>query len=585
MKLKLLLSAAVAALLSGPAFAATVNVTGKISANTTWTADNTYLLDGYVFVTTGATLTIEPGTVVKGKVSSGTGAAALVIARGAKIEANGTAQNPIVFTSELDTLNGNLTHQDTGLWGGLVVLGNATINSRANGQAAGTPAQDQVEGFSVTGGDVDLITFGGTDDADNSGTIRYVSIRHGGAVIGTANEINGHTLGGVGSGTTIEYVEIFANKDDGIEFFGGTVNARYIVSAFNNDDAFDMDQGYRGNLQFLFAILGTSATDAGDKGFEWDGATSPLTATPKAKTAVANVTVIGASTDGKGSYAMNIRDAVEASVYNSVFINFEKMVDFEDDVDDGPNPAPVLMNNIFYSHIAANNTAAGLNARPAGAVDATAIIGHASNRFVTPDLVKVGYTADGSLDPRLKTGSVALSGAATLPENGFFTATDYLGAFNTNTNWAFSWTKLGNDGYFDPASGTGQADDASKLIAISTRARISNNSTVIGGFVISGTEAQRVIIRGVGPQLADFGVTDPLADPVLTVYSGQTVIGENDDWTGDVNTVGQSVGLTPFAAASKDAAIVMTLQPGAYTAIVTGKGATGEVLVEVYEVD
>jgi hypothetical protein len=585
MKLKLLLGAALAALLSGPVFAATIDVTGKISANTTWTSDNTYLLDGYVFVTTGATLTIEPGTVVKGKVSGGTGAAALVIARGAKIEANGTAQNPIIFTSELDTLNGNLTHEDTGLWGGLVVLGNASINSRANGQPAGTPAQDQVEGFSVTGGDVDLITFGGTNDADNSGTIRYVSIRHGGAVIGTANEINGLTLGGVGSGTTVEYVEIFANKDDGVEFFGGTVNARYLVSAFNNDDAFDMDQGYRGNLQFLFAILGDITTDAGDKGFEWDGATSPLTATPKAKTAVANVTIIGASTTGKGSYAMNIRDAVEASVYNSVFLNFEKMVDFEDDVDDGPNPAPVLMNNIFYSHVTANNTAAALNARPAGAVDATTIIGHATNRFVTPDLVKVGYTADGSLDPRLKTGSAALTAAATLPDNGFFTATDYLGAFDTTTNWAFAWTKLGRDGYFDPASGTGEAEDASKLVAIATRARITGDSTVIAGFVISGTESQRVIVRAVGPQLATVGVTNPHADPAVAVYSGQTVIGENDDWTSDTNTIGQSVGLAPFAAASKDAAIVMTLQPGAYTAVVTGKGTDGEVLVEVYEVD
>jgi hypothetical protein len=208
MKVKPLLGAALATLLTGSVFAATVNVTGKISANTTWTADNTYLLNGYVFVTPGAALTIQPGTVVKAKQSSGTGAAALVISKGAKIFANGTAESPIIFTSELDELNGNLTPSDTALWGGVVILGNATINSRADGQASGSPVQDQVEGFSVTGDDTALITFGGTDDADNSGSFRYVSIRHGGAVIGTANEINGLTLGGVGrlggwSGTAV----------------------------------------------------------------------------------------------------------------------------------------------------------------------------------------------------------------------------------------------------------------------------------------------------------------------------------------------------------------------------------------------
>ncbi|HRE06701.1 MAG TPA: hypothetical protein PKX00_13900 [Opitutaceae bacterium] len=254
----LLLALALAS--AGPIFAATVTKTGKLSASETWTADNTYLLDGYVFVTGNSTLTIEPGTVIKAKVSTGGGAAALVITRGSKINAAGTAAKPIIFTSELDNLNGNLGVSDTGLWGGLVILGRASINSRANGAVVAAPVEDQVEGFSVPAADVPLITFGGTDDADNSGVLRYLSVRHGGAVIGTANEINGVTLGGVGSGTTMEYIEVFANKDDGFEWFGGTVNARYLVAAFGNDDAFDMDQGFRGNLQFLFSIrriLGT----------------------------------------------------------------------------------------------------------------------------------------------------------------------------------------------------------------------------------------------------------------------------------------------------------------------------------------
>jgi len=372
---KYLAAAASALLLAGSAHAANIIAPRTITANTTWTKDNTYFLEGYVFVTGNATLTIQPGTVVKGRVSSGATAAALVITRGAKIIADGTKDEPIIFTSELDQLNGNLGVQDVGLWGGLIVLGNASINSRANSQPAGSPAQDQVEGLSVTGPEVEYATFGGTNDADNSGVLRYVSVRHGGARIGGDNEINGITLGGVGSGTTMEYVEVFANKDDSFEWFGGTVNARYLVSAFGNDDSFDFDQGFRGNLQFLFSIQSDITSDRGDKGLEWDGATAPLDASPRAKVTVANGTFIGIGTSGGSNTAVNIRDAVEATLVNNVFVNFAKAIDIEDDVR-GPIgnpilPAPAISNNLWWSHLSANNTAAGLNARPTGAINAS----------------------------------------------------------------------------------------------------------------------------------------------------------------------------------------------------------------------
>lgn len=579
----LVLLAALAGMVTSTAFAATVNVSGKISQNTTWTSNNTYVLDGYVFVTPGNALTIQSGTIVKAKESSGTGAAALVISRGAKIYANGTAENPIVFTSELDNLNGNLTEHDTALWGGVVILGNASINSRADGNPAGTPAQDQVEGFSVTGDDVALITFGGTDDADNSGVFRYVSIRHGGAVIGTANEINGLTLGGVGSGTTIEYVEVFGNKDDGFEFFGGTVSPRYLVAAFGNDDGFDFDQGYRGTLQFGFVIHTFVDGEGGDKGIEWDGATSPLTATPKGKVTVSNLTIIGAGAAASASsYALNIRDAVEASAYNSVFINFPKMVDFENDVDDGPNPAPVLKGNVFFSHIPANNTAAGLNARVDGTVDATAILSDATNAIADPTLRKVGYTADGALDPRPATGSVALTGAATLPTGTDLVQTAYRGAFYT-TNWAAGWTKLSQDGYFSSGSVPGY----SRIVNISARVVLGANGseTVIPGFVITGNEPKTVLIQAVGPGLVPLGVTNAATDPMFTLHnSAGTKIGESDDWTGN-EEIRARIGATSLPAGSKDAALLITLAPGAYTAVTSAKTAGGDVLVEVYEVD
>ncbi len=593
-----LAAAAAALLLAGSAYAANIIAPRTITANTTWTKDNTYFLEGYVFVTGNSTLTIQPGTVVKGRVSSGATAAALIITRGSKIIADGTKDEPIIFTSELDQLNGNLGIQDVGLWGGLIVLGNASINSRANSQPAGTPAQDQVEGLSVTGQEVEYATFGGTNDADNSGILRYVSVRHGGARIGGDNEINGITLGGVGSGTVMEYVEVFGNKDDSFEWFGGTVNARYLVSAFGNDDSFDFDQGFRGNLQFLFSIQSDITSDRGDKGLEWDGATSPLDASPRAKVTVANGTFIGIGGSGGSNTAVNIRDAVEATLINNVFVNFAKGIDIEDDVR-GPIgnpilPAPAIANNLWWSHVSANNTASGLNARPTGAIDASAYFSNATldNQIANANLRAISYTANRSLDPRPATGSAALSGAGSVSGAGL-TQVSYKGAFGT-TNWAAGWTKLWTDGYFDLASaGTSDVavitDWASKFVNIATRGFVGSaaGQELIAGFVVRGNQAQTVLIRVVGPGLAQFGVSGTLADPMLELYSGSTKIAENDDWSGQqsVNLSAQ-VGAFALAPGSRDAVLLTNLQPGGYTVQAKGKaGMTGSVILEVYEVD
>ncbi|MEQ9378410.1 MAG: hypothetical protein RIG68_24680, partial [Imperialibacter sp.] len=219
-----------------------------------WTADNEYLLDGMVFVEDGAELWIEPGTVIKAEDGSGNNASGLVISQGGKIYAEGTADAPIIFTSKLDDLSGLLDEQDRGLWGGLVVLGYAKTNNAT---------VRQIEGVNeIVGAGDDRANYGGDNDDDNSGVIRYVSLRHTGKAVGdqAGNEIQGLTLGGVGRGTTIEYVESFASDDDGFEWFGGTVDAKYLVSAFNSDDAFDWDEGFNGRGQFWFAI---QAEDAG----------------------------------------------------------------------------------------------------------------------------------------------------------------------------------------------------------------------------------------------------------------------------------------------------------------------------------
>lgn len=237
-----------------------ISVNSNISANTTWTSGKVYILESRIAVLSGVTLTIEPGVIVKGQAGTGANATALLVARGAKLMAEGTASSPIIFTSVADEImpgeieSPNLDNTLNGLWGGLLVLGNAPISAdNPSIQIEGIPASDP-NGL-----------FGGSDATDNSGVIKYVSIRHGGANIGEGNEINGLTLGGVGSGTVIENVEIVANQDDGIEWFGGTVNVKNVIVWNAGDDALDTDMSWAGTVE-NFVIL-----NAGDECMELDG--------------------------------------------------------------------------------------------------------------------------------------------------------------------------------------------------------------------------------------------------------------------------------------------------------------------------
>jgi hypothetical protein len=237
-----------------------VLVTTNITSNTTWTSDNVYELAGRITVTNGATLTIEAGTVIKGQVGTGANATALLIARGGKLNAVGTATLPIIFTSVADEItpelvasgnfsSPNLDPATQGLWGGVIVLGRAPISASAN--------EIQIEGIPTT--DANGL-YGGTNPDDNSGVLKYVSIRHGGANIGNGNEINGLTLGGVGSGTVIENIEIVGNQDDGVEFFGGNVNVSNLIIWYPGDDGVDTDQAWGGTLDNFIVICG-AATD------------------------------------------------------------------------------------------------------------------------------------------------------------------------------------------------------------------------------------------------------------------------------------------------------------------------------------
>ncbi|TFV95521.1 hypothetical protein E4S40_04680 [Algoriphagus kandeliae] len=282
-------------------------VDSNITSSTTWETGKTYVLSGRISVTAGNTLTIQEGVVVKGEVGTGSNASALIIARGAKINALGTASSPIIFTTIADEIepgqiiSPNLDPDLSGLWGGLLILGNA------RGSFAGDISEVQIEGIppSDTNG-----LYGGDNDADNSGVLRYVSIRHGGANIGEGNEINGLTLGGVGSGTVIENVEIIGNQDDGIEWFGGTVSVKNAIVWNAGDDALDTDQAWAGTLDNFVVITGGET----DHALEIDGPEGSYNAAHTLK----NGTVKGNDVAEFGDF----RDGARGSFENIYFYNF-----------------------------------------------------------------------------------------------------------------------------------------------------------------------------------------------------------------------------------------------------------------------
>lgn len=289
-----------------------ITVSGNITTNTTWTKDKIVYLDGRVIVTAPAELTIEAGTVIKGKPGSDANAAVLVIGVGAKIHATGTSTSPIIFTSSDDQIvpgqitSPNLTNNNKGLWGGVIVLGDAPISP-----SSGTTTEIEGIPAGTTG-----TTYGGSDVSDNSGELQYVSIRHGGVIIGAGNEINGLTLGGVGNGTTINHIEIFANLDDGIELFGGSVNLSHTIVVKIDDDCYDVDQSWSGTITNYVAVVGEN--QEGDA-HEIDGPEGSLNAT-----GVGTFTkgyIIGHASNVTCDYAV-FKSKAQCTIQNTYFTNF-----------------------------------------------------------------------------------------------------------------------------------------------------------------------------------------------------------------------------------------------------------------------
>lgn len=429
---------------------------GDLAGGTTydWTKNNVYQLDGLVFLEAGGVLNIEAGTVIQGLETPTTGdnTSALIITRDAMINAIGTAEEPIIFTSELDDLAGSLTADDSGLWGGLILLGNGVI-ARPNGE-------DQVEGISTM---EPRARYGGSDNDDDSGVLRYVSIRHGGAELAPGNEINGLTLGGVGRGTEIDYVEVFANSDDGVEWFGGAVECKHLIVAFPGDDGMDWDFGWSGKGQFWFVLMGT---EVGNNAGEHDGA-NPDGQAPFSNPTIYNATYIGSGINAvaDNEFALLMRDNTGGTYANSIFTSFkEKAISIEDlpaasGVDSYGNllNGDLVIQNNYWWEFGAGNTLEEVVDTYATGDDPTAagVIAHLSNngnRLENPFICGISRQPDGKLNPTLAPGANAADGAP-VPSDIFFDKVTYHGAFGS-VNWAENWTALSLYGYFNDQCAT-----------------------------------------------------------------------------------------------------------------------------------
>ncbi len=306
--------------------APTTTISSNITTNTTWTSGNTYLLVGNIAVTSGNVLTIQPGTIIRGDKNS---KACLIIAAGAQINAQGTATNPIIFTSNEEPSGNGRAPAD---WGGVVLLGNGIINT-ACATCATAPNKNYIEGFATN---FNEILYGGNNNTESSGTMSYCRIEFAGVALSTTpnSELNSLTMGGVGSGTQIDHIQSSFGGDDAFEFFGGAVDAKYLISFRGLDDDFDTDFGHCGRIQFGLVVRDKDISDAaGDSnGFESDNFNPGIGRLPITKTIFSNITVLGPKRDGtvalptgeKFERGIFTRRNTAISIHNSIFVGWEK---------------------------------------------------------------------------------------------------------------------------------------------------------------------------------------------------------------------------------------------------------------------
>ena len=481
---------------------------GELTTGAVLTCANNYIIDQKIYIPAGQTLTINPGTVLKGRanlLAEPEKATAIVIERGGKIMAEGSADCQIVFTAEADNLNGLYPIANKGQWGGVLLLGKATNNLKlspngpfvAGGTSKKLAAGDGlgvVEGFatsnpqdrfgvltaaSLPAGVTGEAVSQSFDDNDNSGVMKYVSIRHSGAILAVGAEINGLTLASVGRGTTIDHIEIVSCADDNIEIFGGTVNLKYITTLFGNDDMFDWDLGWTGKAQFFFGMkTDLTASADSDNGIEADSDDQSSNLLPLSKPVIYNATILGnsktaTSSDNFGMAAICAKEYTGGEIYNSIFANFKVGLNLCKTISSTRsglggtseayhNWSSTLGNGTQILKVKCN-TFVGctdpltVSSSSAGSAVATTVAAD-NTQFTTTDLnvIVAGNTLPGfdysfavnnttnvfsaKNDP-VPNPALTVVGCPVAPADGFFRVANYRGAFaSTGDNWLSDWS-------------------------------------------------------------------------------------------------------------------------------------------------
>ncbi|MFP4460426.1 MAG: hypothetical protein ACLFSQ_12665, partial [Candidatus Zixiibacteriota bacterium] len=386
-------------------------LSGEITENTTLEGDKEYLLSGAVFVGNGTdetVLTIEPGCKIYGEKST-TGT--LIIRQNSKIMAEGTRDNPIVMTSDQEV--GSRARAD---WGGLVINGNAPLNTGTTAEGEGGSGR-----------------YGGTDPHDNSGVLRYVRVEFAGKEFSPDNELNGIAFQGVGDATTVEYIQVHMNKDDGIEFFGGTCDIKYVLLTGNADDSFDYTDGWTGRAQYV--VVQQYGDDA-DQGFEFDNNGDDNDAMPFSNPTIYNFTLLGDNDmdeTTESDYGALIRAGSKGKFYNGIIAGFSKGgLNIDDEVTHNNADAGDL--DIDYVIFADNHVDFKDDD------DTWNITDYVSGRNLWEDSTTPVSDPWNLSNPNYAPTGNALSYEVKTPDDSWFDATSFLGGVDPSDDWTTGWT-------------------------------------------------------------------------------------------------------------------------------------------------
>ncbi len=397
-------------------------LSGTLTGDKTLTNDTNWVLQGAVFVGedggTAGNLTIEPGTRVIGV----TGNDFLAVQRGSKIFAEGTANAPIVFTGPF---NASDASAGAGNWGGLVINGKAPLNI-CDSSVPFNQCEDTGEGASGN--------FGGDQVHDSSGVLKYVRVQFGGFRINDEDELNGIAFQGVGDGTVIDYVQVHANEDDGIEMFGGTANLKHIVLTHIKDDSLDWTHGWQGKVQYLLVKQNPDAADDKERGIEADNYELNNDATPRSQPMIANATFIGADSDNRTTTGILLRRGTGANFTNVIVTGFEKCLDLDSDATFAAAGTPTNLTGITTMQNTVISCAQNFEEESGDAFTVQSLFeAQAGNEATDPALDGIYPTSN---TPTNKTIDSAVWGA-------FFDKVNYVGAFQSKSQaWTNGWTEF-----------------------------------------------------------------------------------------------------------------------------------------------